>query len=43
MAKMDSTMPTLETIMQEVEHYVESEKVREALNFKHTTGDSVEL
>lgn len=27
MAKMDQTMPTLETIMQEVEQYVESEKV----------------
>lgn len=27
MAKMDQTMPTLETIMQEVEQYVESDKV----------------
>lgn len=26
MAKMDQTMPTLDTIMQEVEHYVESDK-----------------
>ena len=28
MAKMDSQMPTLEAIMQEVEQYVESDKVR---------------
>jgi ryanodine receptor 2 len=27
MAKMENSMPTLETIMQEVEQYVESEKV----------------
>lgn len=30
MAKMEVSMPTLETIMQEVEHYVESEKVIQA-------------
>lgn len=30
MAKMEVSMPTLETIMQEVEQYVESEKVFQA-------------